>query len=162
MQLCVSSPQLEKFHRAWKTQHSPLLKNCDRGLSFLFLGCWQINSCFKCWLLRCIQFVKTELYTCDMWTYLYVYYASVFYPKNLSFSVFPLPQGNFCNQFLVSFLSYFEHIKAYIFFFPYKYCMNHTSLYFFSPFHFICLVNCSISAHIVLLLLFLMGLGASS
>ena len=66
------TPQLEKFHRAWKTQHNPPLKNCDRGLSFLFLGCWQIDSCFKCWLLRCIQFVKTELYTCDMWTYLYV------------------------------------------------------------------------------------------
>ena len=136
----------------------PPRKNCDRGLSFLLLGCWQdSDSCSKRSLLRCIQFVKTELYTCVMWTYLYVYYASVFYQKNLSFSVFPLPQGNFCNQFLVSFLSYFEHIKAYIFFFPYKYCMNHTSLYFFSPFHFICLVNCSISAFF-----FLIDLGASS
>ena len=130
----------------WRPSRAPQ-KNCDGGLSFLLLGCWQdSDSCSKCSLLRCILFVKIELYTCGMWTYLYVYYASVFYQKNLSFSVFPLPQGNFCNQFLVSFLSYFKHMKTYIYYFPYKYCMNHTSVYFFSPFHFICLVNCSISA----------------
>ena len=33
----------------------------------------------------------------------------------LSSSVFPLPRDNFCNQFLKSFLSYFKHIKVYIF-----------------------------------------------
>ena len=33
----------------------------------------------------------------------------------LSSSVFPLPRDNFCNQFLRSFLSYFKHIKVYIF-----------------------------------------------
>ena len=52
-----------------------------------------------------------------------------FFSKKIS-SVFPIPWGNIYNQFLVSFLSYFKHIKAYIFFF-HKYHMNRTSLLFF-------------------------------
>ena len=129
------TPQPEKTHTASKTQHSPRKENCERGLSFLFLRCWQdSDSCSKCRLLRCVQFVKIELYTCDMWTYLYVYDASVFYQKNLSFSVFPLPQGNFCNQFLVSFPSYFKHIKPYIFFFPTSTVWITLHFAFFPPF----------------------------
>ena len=108
-----NTPQLEKAHRASKTQHSTPKNNCDRGLSFLFLRCWQhSDSCSKCRLLRYIHFVKIELYTCDMWTYLYAYYASVFYQKKISLLVsFP------SLQFLMSLLSYFKYIKAYIFFF---------------------------------------------